>query len=110
MTSALAFIVAAVLEIAGCFAFWAWLRLGSSALWLVPGTAALLGFAFALTFVDSSAAGRAYAAYGGIYIAASLIWLWMVEGVRPDRWDAIGAAVCLVGAAIIIFGPRHVPA
>jgi small multidrug resistance family-3 protein len=56
--------------------------------------------------VDAFAAGRAYAAYGGVYIAASLGWLWAVEGVRPDRWDLIGATVCLAGAAVIIAGPR----
>jgi small multidrug resistance family-3 protein len=66
----------------------------------------LLSFAYLLTLVDSAAAGRAYAAYGGIYIAASLAWLWGVEGLRPDRWDVTGAVVCLVGAAIIIVGPR----
>jgi small multidrug resistance family-3 protein len=63
-------------------------------------------FAWLLTLVDSSQAGRAYAAYGGVYIAASLGWLWAVEGTRPDRWDLIGAAACLIGAAIVLFGPR----
>jgi small multidrug resistance family-3 protein len=63
-------------------------------------------FAFLLTRVDTLAAGGAYAAYGGVYIAASLFWLWIVEDTRPDRWDLLGAAVCLVGAAIILFGPR----
>lgn len=107
MVSILAFIAAAVAEIAGCFAFWAWLRLGKSMLWLLPGTASLILFAYFLTFAEVTAAGRAYAAYGGIYIAASLAWLWLVEGTRPDRWDTIGAAVCLLGAAIILFVPRH---
>ena len=65
-------------------------------------------FAWLLTLVDSAAAGRAYAAYGGVYIAASLIWLWTVEGLRPDRWDMTGAMICLVGAAVILFGPRTV--
>jgi small multidrug resistance family-3 protein len=74
--------------------------------WLIPGVASLALFAYLLTFVESSAAGRAYAAYGGVYIAASLFWLWAVEGLRPDRWDVTGAAVCLAGAAIILFGPR----
>jgi len=97
---------AALAEISGCFAFWAWLRLEKSPLWLVPGTGSLALFAFLLTLVDSSAAGRAYAAYGGIYIAASVGWLWMAEGVRPDRWDLLGVAVCLCGAAIVLFGPR----
>ena len=107
MTSLAAFLGAALAEIAGCFAFWAWLRLDKSAWWLLPGAASLLLFAYLLTLVQSAAAGRTYAAYGGVYIAASLVWLWAVEGVRPDRWDAIGAAICILGAAIIIYGPRY---
>ena len=97
---------AAVAEIAGCFAFWGWLRLGKSALWVIPGVASLVLFAFLLTKIDSLFAGRAFAAYGGIYIAASLAWMWAVEGARPDRWDAIGAVICLVGAAVILLAPR----
>jgi len=97
---------AALAEIGGCFAFWAWARLGRSALWLLPGIAALILFAALLTRVESEAAGRAYAAYGGIYIAASLLWLWLVENHRPDRWDLTGAAICLVGAGVILYGPR----
>lgn len=106
MKTILAYGAAALFEIAGCFAFWAWLRLGKSALWLVPGSASLLLFAYLLTLVDAAAAGRSYAAYGGIYIAASLVWLWSVEGLRPDRWDLMGAALCLAGAAVIVAGPR----
>jgi small multidrug resistance family-3 protein len=97
---------AALLEIGGCFAFWAWLRLDRSALWIIPGVVALVLFALCLTRIDAAAAGRAYAAYGGIYIAASLMWLWLAEGVRPDRWDITGTAFCLVGAAIILHAPR----
>lgn len=106
MTTILAYITAALAEISGCFAFWAWLRLGKSVWWLVPGGFSLALFAWALTWVDSSAAGRAYAAYGGVYIAASLAWLWGVEGVRPDRWDVLGVGICLIGAAIILAAPR----
>lgn len=98
--------LAAIAEIAGCFAFWAWLRLGKSAFWIAPGIASLALFAWLLTLIDASFAGRAYAAYGGVYIAAALIWLWIVEGHAPDRWDLVGALVALLGAAIIIFGPR----
>jgi small multidrug resistance family-3 protein len=98
--------LAALAEIAGCFTFWGWLRLGHSKLWLVPGCLSLIAFAWLLTLVPTEAAGRAFAAYGGVYICASLLWLWTVEGVRPDRWDALGAAVTLAGAAIILFGPR----
>lgn len=68
--------------------------------------ASLALFAWLLTLADSAAAGRAYAAYGGVYISASLTWLWLVEGVRPDRWDSLGAALCVIGAAVILFGPR----
>lgn len=98
--------VAALAEIAGCFAFWAWARLGRSALWLFPGLASLILFAFVLTRAPSDLAGRAYAAYGGVYIAASLLWLWLVEGSRPDHWDGLGAVLCLIGAAVILAAPR----
>lgn len=100
------YVLAAIAEIAGCFSFWAWLRLDRSPLWIAPGTVSLIAFAWLLTRIDADFAGRGYAAYGGVYIAASLAWLWIVESQRPDRWDAIGAAVCLFGAAVILFGPR----
>src|SRR5215207_5812081 len=87
---------------AGCFAFWASLRRGASPLVAIAGIGSLVGFALALTRVDSMFAGRAYAAYGGIYIAASLIWLWLVEGQRPTIRDSVGAAIAIVGALIII--------
>lgn len=98
---------AAVAEIGGCFAFWAWLRLDRSVLWTLPGLVSLIAFALLLTRIDAGFAGRAYAAYGGVYIAASLLWLWVIEGQRPDRWDVTGALVCLAGAALILFGPRQ---
>ena len=107
--TALVFAAAAVAEIAGCFAFWAWLKLDRSPLWLVPGVASLVAFAWLLTLVPAEFAGRAFAAYGGVYLAASLAWLWAVEGARPDRWDLIGAAICLAGAAVILLGPRPSP-
>jgi len=97
---------AAIAEIAGCFSFWAWLRLGKPIWWIVPGLAALSLFAYLLTLTPSDAAGRAYAAYGGIYIVTSILWLWIAEGVRPDRWDIAGGMICLAGAAVILFGPR----
>ena len=106
MTTLAAYIGAALAEIAGCFAFWAWLRLDKPVWWIGPGMASLALFAYLLPLSGSAAAGRAYAAYGGIYIAASLLWLWAVEGVRPDRWDLIGVSLCLLGAAIIMVGPR----
>ena len=106
LTALLVFAGAAVAEIAGCFAFWAWMRNGASALWLVPGVAALVAFAWLLTLAPSDHAGRAYAAYGGIYIVASLLWLMLAEGRQPDGWDTLGGAVAVTGAAIILFGPR----
>ncbi|MGH9631429.1 MAG: YnfA family protein [Bryobacteraceae bacterium] len=107
MKSLLWYSLAALGEIAGCFAFWAWLRLNKHPLWALPGVVSLVIFALALTLIDALAAGRAYAAYGGIYILSSLLWLWIVEETRPDRWDVIGASICLLGAAIILFGPRN---
>ena len=104
--TALFYLAAAVAEIAGCFAFWAWLRLDRSPWWLFPGIASLALFAYLLTLVEAEHAGRAYAAYGGVYIVASIMWLWTVEGARPDRWDVIGGTICLFGAAIILWGPR----
>jgi small multidrug resistance family-3 protein len=100
------FVVAAFCEIGGCFAFWAWLKLGKSPLWAAGGALLLIAFAWALTRIDSAAAGRAFAAYGGIYIACSLVWMWAVEGGRPDRWDLIGALLCIAGSAVILLGPR----
>ncbi|AZN99070.1 YnfA family protein [Mesorhizobium sp. M9A.F.Ca.ET.002.03.1.2] len=102
----LIYIVAALAEIAGCFSIWAWWRLEKSPLWLAPGLTSLALFGFLLALVDINAAGRAYAAYGGIYIGVSLGWLWLVEGVRPDRWDLAGAALCIVGASVILLVPR----
>jgi small multidrug resistance family-3 protein len=106
MPSFLIYIAAAVAEIGGCFAFWAWLRLGRSVYWVVPGVVSLTVFALLLTRIESVFAGRTFAAYGGVYIAASVLWLWAVEGQRPDRWDVAGSIISLIGAAIILLGPR----
>lgn len=105
LPTAIIYALAALAEIAGCFAFWAWLRLDKSVWWVLPGMMSLAIFAWLLTLVDTPVAGRAFAAYGGVYIAASLIWLWSVEGARPDRWDLIGATICLAGAGLILLGP-----
>lgn len=106
MRSLLYFGLASFFEIAGCFAFWSVVRLGKSTLWLAVGMGSLVLFAWLLTRVDASAAGRAYATYGGVYIVASLLWLWVVESRLPDRWDVGGGLLCLLGAGIIFFGPR----
>lgn len=74
--------------------------------WLLPGVGALALFAYLLTLIDVEHAGRAFAAYGGVYIVAALAWLWAVEGAKPDRWDVLGGIVCLLGSAIILLGPR----
>ena len=100
------FLLASILEIAGCYAFWMWLRLGKSLLWIVPGVVSLILFAMCLTRIEAAFAGRAYAAYGGIYIIASLAWLSWIERAKPLVTDYAGVIVCLVGAAIILFGPR----
>jgi small multidrug resistance family-3 protein len=106
MTTLIVYVAAAVAEIAGCFALWAVTRLGASPAWLVPGVASLVLFGWLLTKVDVAFAGRAYAAYGGIYIAASLAWLWAIEGRVPDRWDMLGAAICVAGALVILYAPH----
>lgn len=97
---------AALFEIAGCYAFWAVLRLEKNPVWMIPGLASLVIFATLLTRIDVALAGRAYAAYGGIYIASSLAWLWYIEGQIPDRWDTAGAGLCVIGAFVILIG-RH---
>lgn len=103
----LVYVLAGGAEIGGCFGIWHWLRNGKSAWWAVPSVLSLLLFAWLLTRVEANAAGRAYAAYGGVYIVSSIAWLWFVEGIRPDRWDILGAAICLAGALIILV--THIP-
>ena len=106
MSIYLSYVIAALAEIGGCFAFWSWYHSGKSAWWLAPGMVSLALFAYILALVPSEAAGRTFAAYGGVYILASVFWLWIVESRAPDRWDLTGAGVSLIGAAIILFGPR----
>lgn len=107
MRTFLFFLLAALGEISGCYTFWAWLRLAKSILWIIPGILALIIFAYALTRVSVSNAGRAYAAYGGIYILSSLVWLWLAEGVKPDKWDLFGVGISLVGTIVILFGSHR---
>jgi small multidrug resistance family-3 protein len=106
MISFIYFLLAAIFEIAGCYTLWMWLRLNRSAVWVLPGVISLILFAFMLTRVEAAFAGRAYAAYGGVYIVASLVWLNAVEQTRPQPSDLIGALVCLIGAVVILLGPR----
>ncbi|HEX2060413.1 MAG TPA: YnfA family protein [Thermoanaerobaculia bacterium] len=106
MKSFVWFVIAAVLEIAGCYAVWMWQRLGRGAWWLGPATVCLLLFALALTRVEASFAGRAFAAYGGVYVVSSLVWLVAVERTMPRASDLAGAALCLAGAALILNGSR----
>lgn len=101
------FCLTAVAEIFGCYAVYLWLRLHKGVGWLFPGAVSLAVFAWLLTLHPQAGAGRVYAAYGGVYIAAAMLWLWAVEGIRPDRWDLLGSLVCLAGTGLILFGPRH---
>jgi len=103
----LIFLTASIAEIAGCFSFWIYFKLQKSVLWLIPGCFSLLIFAYLLTLVQSDFAGRAYAAYGAIYIISSILWMYIIEKNTPDRFDIIGALICLMGAFIILFSPRE---
>jgi small multidrug resistance family-3 protein len=102
---ALLFVLTALAEIVGCFLPYLWLRNQGSPWLLLPSAAALAIFAWLLT-LHPTGAGRTYAAYGGVYIAVSVLWLWVVEGQQPTRWDLIGAAFCLVGTSVIVVGAR----
>jgi small multidrug resistance family-3 protein len=99
------FALTAVAEIIGCYLPYLWLRRAGSPWLLLPGFASLALFAWLLT-LHPTAAGRVYAAYGGVYICVAILWLWAIEGQRPSPWDLTGALVALVGMAIIMFGPR----
>lgn len=99
------YLLTALAEIAGCYLPWLWLRQDRSAWLLVPGAVCLALFAWLLT-LHPAAAGRVYAAYGGVYVVVALGWLWAVDGIRPDAWDVAGGAVTLAGMAIIAFAPR----
>jgi small multidrug resistance family-3 protein len=101
----LLFVLTACAEIVGCYLPYLWLRKGAAAWLLIPAAASLGLFAWLLTF-HPQAAGRTYAAYGGVYVATAVLWLWLVEGQRPDRWDVAGAAVTVTGMLLIYFGPR----
>ncbi|MBI3863690.1 MAG: YnfA family protein [Planctomycetia bacterium] len=99
------FVVTALAEIVGCYLPYLWLRKDKSCWLLIPGAASLALFAWLLS-LHPTAAGRVYAAYGGIYITVALAWLWAVDGIRPGRWDFAGVALCLAGMAVIMFAPR----
>jgi small multidrug resistance family-3 protein len=98
------FLITAVAEIVGCYLVLLWMRGGRSPSLLIGAAVALGAFAWLLSFHPN--AGRAYASYGGVYVAAAVVWGWLVEKQPPDRWDLIGAGVSLLGMAIISFGPR----
>ncbi|WP_211263481.1 YnfA family protein [Stenotrophomonas ginsengisoli] len=100
------FAVTALAEIIGCWLPWLWLRKGGSVWLLLPAAAALALFAWLLT-LHPTASGRTYAAYGGVYVAVALAWLWLVDGVRPTRWDVAGVSLCLAGMAVIMLAPRQ---
>lgn len=100
------FLVTALAEIVGCYLPYLWLKQGGSAWLLVPAAASLALFAWLLS-LHPAAAGRVYAAYGGVYIFAAILWLWAVDGIRPTPWDIAGSCVAIAGMAIIMFAPRH---
>ncbi|MFE8595772.1 YnfA family protein [Archangium violaceum] len=100
------FVLTALAEVIGCYLPYLWLREGRSALLLLPAAVSLAVFAWLLTLHPTGAA-RTYAAYGGVYIAVALVWLWLVEGERPTAWDIVGALVAMTGMAIIVLGPRR---
>lgn len=102
------FVAAAVFEIAGCYTFWMWYKLDKSIYWLIPGLISLALFGWILSLVEASFAGRAYAAYGGIYIVMYLLWAALVEKHLPNVWDGLGATFCIMGALIIFFNAQQV--
>lgn len=99
------FIITALAEILGCYLPYLWLREGKTIWLLVPGALSLVAFVWLLS-LHPMAAGRVYAAYGGVYIFMAILWLWTVNGIRPTTWDVVGSAVALLGMAIIMFAPR----
>lgn len=102
----LLFAATAVAEILGCYLPWLWLKQGGSAWLLLPAVLSLLAFVGLLT-LHPAAAGRVYAAYGGVYVAVAITWLWVVEGIRPSLMETAGVLVCLVGMSMIVLAPRH---
>ena len=101
----LLFALTAVAEIVGCYLPWLWLKQGGSAWLLLPAAASLVAFVWLLS-LHPAAAGRVYAAYGGVYVSVALVWLWLVDGIKPTVWDMAGVAVCLLGMGMIAFAPR----
>lgn len=101
------FVVTAVAEITGCYLPYLWLKKGASVWLLIPAAISLSLFAGLLS-LHPTAAGRVYAAYGGVYVSVAILWLWLVDAVRPTVWDIAGVAICLLGMAIIMFGPHQV--
>jgi small multidrug resistance family-3 protein len=99
------FIATAFAEIVGCYLPYLWLKRGEPVWVLIPAAASLAFFVWLLT-LHPHAAGRVYAAYGGVYVAIALVWLWVVDGIVPTRWDLLGVAVSLLGMGIIMFAPR----
>ena len=100
------FVLTALAELSGCYLPYLWLRQGGSSWLLLPAALSLALFSWLLT-LHPAASGRVYAAYGGVYVATALLWLWRVDGVRPDRWDLLGGLVTLAGMAIIFFAPHR---
>jgi len=105
MSTLLLYVGTALAEIVGCYLPWLWLRQGGSIWLLLPAALSLALFAWLLTLHDA-ASGRVYAAYGGVYVAVAILWLWWIDGVRPSAWDVAGASITLLGMGMIAFQPR----
>ncbi|MEH6543381.1 MAG: YnfA family protein [Porticoccaceae bacterium] len=101
------FLVTAVSEIVGCYLPYLWLKEGKSAWLLIPAALSLALFVWLLS-LHPTAAGRVYAAYGGVYVFVAMLWLWGVDGIKPTAWDIFGGTVALIGMAIIMFAPKNV--
>ncbi|MFZ1181597.1 MAG: YnfA family protein [Herbaspirillum sp.] len=100
------FIVTALAEIIGCYLPYLWLKKGATPWLILPAALSLASFAWLLT-LHPTAAAQVYAAYGGVYVAVALFWMWGVDAVKPNLWDLVGASMSLAGMGIIMFAPRH---
>lgn len=106
LSTAVLFVITAVAEIVGCYLPYLWQKRGGSPWLLIPAALSLAAFSWLLT-LHPTAAGRIYAAYGGVYVSVAIVWLWAIDGIRPTRWDVLGVLLCLVGMAVIMIGARY---
>ena len=98
------FVAAVVAELGGAYLIWRWRRLGASVLLIPAGLGALFAYAVVQTFQDTARFGRVYAAYAGVFLLGAMVWGWAIDGVRPDRFDVVGASIVLLGAGVVLWG------